>query len=250
MTALEDRDSVIQLIGGYIVSNAIRAAGDFGIFSLLDVDDGLTLTEVALGARIDEAHLIRLLRTLQQAHLVEEAGNRFHLTSPGRLLVPEREGTLANFARNFTSPLFQRSWDSLEETLRTGTPGFFLVNQQSIYDYFAEDDAANALFNGAMQEEAAATATAATTIITLAENERVIDLGGGDGTFLTKLLQANPTATGTVFDSPAGIANAPSVIDWGVTLLVDSRYQEGTTGNHVYESQDVHAGVQSRRGPV
>ncbi|WP_453984625.1 DNA glycosylase AlkZ-like family protein [Brevibacterium casei] len=37
---------------------------------------------------------------------------------------------------------------------------------------------------------------------------------------------------------------------WGVTLLVDSRYQEGTTGNHVYESQDVHAGVQSRRGPV
>ncbi|MGN6037266.1 hypothetical protein ACP6NG_18000, partial [Brevibacterium casei] len=38
--------------------------------------------------------------------------------------------------------------------------------------------------------------------------------------------------------------------DWGVTLLVDSRYQEGTTGNHVYESQDVHAGVQSRRGPV
>ncbi|WP_206447730.1 FAD-dependent oxidoreductase [Agrococcus sp. KRD186] len=39
-------------------------------------------------------------------------------------------------------------------------------------------------------------------------------------------------------------------IRWGVTLLVDSRYQEGTTGNHVYESQDVHAGVQSRRGPV
>ncbi|WP_453985726.1 hypothetical protein [Brevibacterium casei] len=39
-------------------------------------------------------------------------------------------------------------------------------------------------------------------------------------------------------------------VTWGVTLLVDSRYQEGTTGNHVYESQDVHAGVQSRRGPV
>ena len=27
---------------------------------------------------------------------------------------------------------------------------------------------------------------------------------------------------------------------WGVTLLVDGRYQEGTTGRDVYESQEVH----------
>ncbi|MGV9769677.1 hypothetical protein ACWDR7_09445 [Microbacterium sp. NPDC003461] len=28
--------------------------------------------------------------------------------------------------------------------------------------------------------------------------------------------------------------------EWGVTLLVDGRYQEGTTGRDVYESQEVH----------
>ena len=28
--------------------------------------------------------------------------------------------------------------------------------------------------------------------------------------------------------------------NWGVTLLVDGRYQEGTTGRDVYESQEVH----------
>ena len=33
--------------------------------------------------------------------------------------------------------------------------------------------------------------------------------------------------------------------EWGVTLLVDSRYQEGSTGVDVYESQEVHPGVQS-----
>lgn len=47
-----------------------------------------------------------------------------------------------------------------------------------------------------------------------------------------------------------GVTLSGLASSWGVTLLVDSRYQEGTTGNHVYESQDVHAGVQSRRGPV
>ena len=32
--------------------------------------------------------------------------------------------------------------------------------------------------------------------------------------------------------------------DWGVTLLVDSRYQEGTTRRDVIETQEVHPGVQ------
>ena len=31
---------------------------------------------------------------------------------------------------------------------------------------------------------------------------------------------------------------------WGVTLLVDSRYQEGTTRRDVIETQEVHPGVQ------
>ena len=32
--------------------------------------------------------------------------------------------------------------------------------------------------------------------------------------------------------------------EWGVTLLVDSRYQEGTTRRDVIETQEVHPGVQ------
>ena len=38
------------------------------------------------------------------------------------------------------------------------------------------------------------------------------------------------------------LADAIGLFDvyWGVTLLVDGRYQEGTTGRDVYESQEVH----------
>ena len=34
------------------------------------------------------------------------------------------------------------------------------------------------------------------------------------------------------------------LLGWGVTLLVDSRYQEGTTRRDVIETQEVHPGVQ------
>lgn len=213
MTELEERDTVIRLIGGYMVSNSIRAAGALDLFSLSDVDGGVSVDEVASAARLDAGRLRRLVHVLQHAGLVEPGEERIRLTSQGRLLVPGREGSLANFAQNFTSPLFQRPWDFLEDSLRTGTPGFVLTHEQTVYDYFADDDSANTLFNDAMQEEATATAQPAAMLISLAQYETVVDLGGGDGTFLTTLLQANPSATGIVFDSPAGVANASHVIE-------------------------------------
>ena len=42
----------------------------------------------------------------------------------------------------------------------------------------------------------------------------------------------------------AAIFNAHTHQEWGVTLLVDSRYQEGTTRRDVIETQEVHPGVQ------
>ena len=40
------------------------------------------------------------------------------------------------------------------------------------------------------------------------------------------------------------LAAAAYKAGWGVTLLVDSRYQEGTTRRDVIETQEVHPGVQ------
>ena len=45
-----------------------------------------------------------------------------------------------------------------------------------------------------------------------------------------------------VSSDPPGAFPWPAI--WGVTLLVDSRYQEGTTRRDVIETQEVHPGVQ------
>ncbi len=52
---------------------------------------------------------------------------------------------------------------------------------------------------------------------------RVYELVGGDRQAVAKFVPRAP---------------------WGVTLLVDSRYQEGTTRRDVIETQEVHPGVQ------
>ena len=43
-----------------------------------------------------------------------------------------------------------------------------------------------------------------------------------------------------VYPAPNACWQLDATEYWGVTLLVDGRYQEGTTGRDVYESQEVH----------
>lgn len=212
MTSLEDRDAVIRLIGGYMVSDAIRAAGRLGVFTHLEAAPEATLDDLASSTNVPAAQLERVLNLLHYAGLIEQRENTLRNTSLGTALVPDKAGSLAAFAQNFTSPLFQRAWDHLEASVLTGEAGFEREYHQPVYDYLGHDEAANTLFNQAMQEEATATAESAATLITVGEDETVVDIGGGDGTFLATVLQTAPSATGIVFDSPAGVAAADHVI--------------------------------------
>lgn len=211
-TTLEDRDAVIRLIGGYMISDAIRAAVRLDVFAHLDQAPGSTLDDLAARINVPANLLGRVLKLLHQANLIEQREEFLHNTRLGATLVPGKNGSLAAFAENFTSPLFQRAWDHLETSMHSGEAGFEIEYGRPVYDHLGQDEAANALFNQAMQEEATATAAAAATLIKLEEGESVVDIGGGDGTFLTTLLHTTPTATGIVFDSPAGIAAADQVI--------------------------------------
>lgn len=213
MTDLNERDAVIRLVGGYMTSNAIRAAGQLGVFAQLDRGPQAP-EELAAQTGLPADNLLRMLRLLLVAGLLaEDHDGRLHLSELGRLLVPDRPGSLASFAESFTSPLFQRAWDHLEDTIDDGTPAFVKEYREPVYDYLGRHEPDSRLFNRAMHEEATATAQAAADLIALERGETVVDLGGGDGTFLTTLLQANPEASGVVFDSAAGMAEAWRTIE-------------------------------------
>ncbi|MDZ4233945.1 MAG: helix-turn-helix domain-containing protein, partial [Dietzia sp.] len=108
MTSLEDRDAVIRLVGGYMVSDAIRAAVRLGVFAHLHELPGATLEDLAARTGAPAAQLDRILNLLRYAGLIEQRGSSLHNSRLGMVLVPGKPGSLAAFAENFTSPLFQR----------------------------------------------------------------------------------------------------------------------------------------------
>lgn len=239
MTDLEEREKVIRLVGGYMVANAMRTAIQLGVLTKLDEGPKLP-SELADELGIPADNLRRLLSLLLLADLLgQDEDQRVYLTRTGRLLLPDSPDSLASFVRNFTSPLFQRAWDHLEETVRDGTAGFVREYGEQVYEYLGRHESDSELFNLAMHDEATATARAAADLIKLDTGETVVDVGGGDGTFLTTLLEAKPEARGVIFDSPSGIAQAQSTIssrdlDDRCTAVGGSFFESIPTGGTTY----------------
>jgi SAM-dependent methyltransferase len=103
----------------------------------------------------------------------------------------------------FSGVKIQDSWKELEFCVRTGQPAYRLHSSDA--DPFAEmerDPEAAALFDKAMATFASQTAAAVAAAYDFSRFATLVDVGGGNGSLLIGILEANPRLRGVVFDQP------------------------------------------------
>jgi hypothetical protein len=87
-------------------------------------------------------------------------------------------------------------------TVRTGEPAFGHVHGMDIWQYRARDREAAKTFDQAMANNIELFNAAVLTGYPFSMFKNVVDVGGGDGSFLIALLKANSTMNGVLFDLP------------------------------------------------
>jgi hypothetical protein len=106
----------------------------------------------------------------------------------------------------------------LLHSIRTGSPGFNNVFGASLFDYLQQNvDAADA-FNQGMADVSSMLAYAVLMAYDFAGISSIVDIGGGQGKLLEKILQFNPDIKGTVFDTASTIERAEQQLGnnaWG-----------------------------------
>ncbi|WP_411075708.1 methyltransferase [Streptomyces sp. cmx-4-7] len=206
------RNTLIEGIGGYMTAHSIGVFAELGIADL--IKDGVRGSdELAAESNTHEPSLRRLLRTLTAVGLATEPEpGRFGLTAVGSQLRSDSPDSLRAFSRMFCHPILLRAWQGLEHSVTTGERAFDHVYGKDFYTYVAEQGAANKLFNEAMGEESRIAAARLAAGYDFSRAEKIVDLGGGDGTLLAAVLPAHPHLKGIVFDSPGGVAEAPEVL--------------------------------------
>ena len=213
MDARENTATLLRLVNGYYVSQAIHVAASLGIADLL-ADGTRTSDELAEAAGADAATLYRLLRALASVGVLHEGDGRlFSLTPVGELLRSDVPGSLHGWAAYAGRPYFWAAWADLLHSVRTGENAFHHVHGQDVWSYRADRPEESVLFDAAMKALTGASNAALIDAFDFSRFGTLVDVGGGNGALLADVLASNPALRGVLFDQAHVVAGADQVLE-------------------------------------
>jgi hypothetical protein len=193
---------ILQLSGGYWQTCALHAGVKLDLFSCLE--EGRDLTEAAQVLACDQRGLAMLLTALTAMGLVRHNSGRYsNSAAASTYLCRQSPAYLGHIIKHHHH--LMESWAHLDRAVKDGHP----MAQPSSHsaDEWRESFQLG-MFNLAMQ-----TAPPLVQQIDLAGRRRLLDLGGGPGTWAIHFCLANPALRATIFDLPTTRPFAEETID-------------------------------------
>lgn len=207
MATAHARRELLRLIHGFEVSQALRIAVELGIADMLN--DPLTADQLAECAKVDSSALARTLRLLHAVGVfgVDDRG-RYTRTSMSELLRTNAPASLAPWTRLLTREYIWSAWAHAPEAVRTGASVFETVHGDTVWAYRAARPDESALFDLAMAGVTQDAVMAIVEAYKFPAAKHIIDVAGGNGTFLSCLLGVQPDLHATLFEQPHVLPHA------------------------------------------
>lgn len=199
---------VFELATASWMSQAVSVAADLGVPDELasgprSVDD---LAE-AVGAHAPT--LYRLLRFLADIDVFDELdGQTFALTELGQALRSDGPTSMHGIALWAGRAIDRTTWVGFIESVRTGESTFANVHGKPVFDHLRDHPDDADVFDTAMTQVSSQIVAPIVDAYDFSSFGTIVDVGGGHGALLAKVLAANPRVRGVLFDQPGVIAGA------------------------------------------
>ena len=210
MTKIASDAQLWDLLRGALTARALGLAADLGVAEAL-AEGPRPVGELAAERGADADTLHRLLRALaSDGVFAEEEPGVFRNTPASELL---RTGW-GSFAHLFGG-VFHRTAGALDAS---GKPAFPTAFGTDFWSYLAADPGERAAFDRAMEQ---GKERRATTLAKLAwrGDERVVDVGGGNGSLLVELRREHPGLRGVVLDLPETVRDEDALAAAGIEFV-------------------------------
>ncbi|MEU3015513.1 methyltransferase [Nocardia asteroides] len=209
----ESTDPATRLLGlftGAWATQALAVTARSGIADRLAATPGAPLDELAAvtGTHLDA--LGRLLRYLAQLEVVEPLGDGYALTETGALLVADAQPSLHPLACLYGGAFYE-SFGELGYAVRTGRTAFDHHFGLHHFDYFRADPERASLFDRAMAASASIFGQVA-GLVGAATARTVVDVGGGSGELLARVVAANSQLRGILFERDTTLPRARATL--------------------------------------
>ncbi len=205
--------ALLSLVNGYQISQAIHVAAVLGLADQLrDGPQPCTALAAATGAQ--EQALYRLLRALASVGVFDEHADRhFALTPLSECLRSDAREPVGPWAVQIGEPSRWQAWGHLVHSVRTGENAFSAVQGMDVWTYRECHPEAGAVFNRAMTGNVRRIAAAVLAAYDFSQFACVVDVGGGQGSFLGALLTRHVALQGILFDQPHVVAGSLEPLD-------------------------------------
>lgn len=190
------------------VSHLVYVAAKLELADLLK-DGPRTVEELATAAEVQAPALYRVLRALASLGVFTETkGKRFRLTPLAATLQKAVPGSMRAGALFVSLPFWKDGWAQLLHGVKTGEVPFRKAHGVPLFEYLQNHPEEYAIFNEAMTSLSSTENFTITAAYKFSGIRTLVDVGGGRGSLLAAILQANPKLKGVLFDLPAVIASA------------------------------------------
>ncbi|MFC8549463.1 methyltransferase [Streptomyces sp. NPDC057273] len=210
-------ERLLWLLTGAWTTQALAACARLGLPEAMNRHTGVDGSQLARAVGAHPQSVMTLLRYLAMLGVVAEGPDGYRLTDVGALLDPEAPGSMRPLALMYGGPFYQ-SFAHLTHTVRSGEPGFEYLYGENHFDHFARDPELAALFDRSMASSAAMfdplPSHPVLTAATVSGRPRtVVDVAGGTGELLGRILTAHPTLRGVLLERPQVLAAARTYLD-------------------------------------
>jgi O-methyltransferase domain/Dimerisation domain len=201
-TDLSHSAAMLQMIAGFRISRAIYVAANLRLADLVQ-DGPKSSEELAEATGTHAPSLYRIMRVLASAGIfAQDEEDLFSLTPLAATLRSDIPGSLRASALTVMGDEAYRTWGEIMHTLRTGEPAFGHVHGMDIWQYRAKHPEAAKIFDQTMANNMELFKAAVLAKYPFSTFKNIVDVGGGDGSFLISVLKANPDMKGVLFDLP------------------------------------------------
>lgn len=209
MTELSPPQEMIRRFMEIVPARAILVAAKLGIADHLNVE-GVTATQLAAKLDVDADALHRLLQVLASIDILrEEAAHRFSLTRLGETLRSDTSSSVRDYAV-YVHDFVYEGFGGLDEAVRTGKPAFDKICGMPFFQYLEKNPDRAAIFHAGIGNRGRIEAKAIVDAYDFSTSRQVVDVGGGNGAFLSAILTTHNNVSGVLVDRTAAIGAAKS----------------------------------------
>ena len=193
---------MIRLFMGYISTRVIYAAAKLELTDHIG-DEGASARDLAHKLKVDAPALYRVMRVLAGLGVLRQDHNdRFFLTPFGETLRKDSPQSVRDYAI-YSHEIVYDTFKGIVDSVRTGNPVI-----DDFFGFLRANPDQEAVFHAGMSNRGRIETAAILEAFNFSQSKLVVDVGGGNGGFLSAILVSNDHLLGVLFDQASAIEAA------------------------------------------